>query len=91
MVSMQRFPSEACMLLFLFFLSGLTTLKHTRPPQSNLICSFCSSLTLNETDKVKVSCICEFTLIRESLQFVILLHGHDVDRVNAVSCGNATW
>ena len=28
------------------------TLKHTTTPQSNLICNVCSSLTLNEIDKV---------------------------------------
>ena len=34
------------------YLSDLATLKHTTTPQSNLICNFCSSLTLNEIDKV---------------------------------------
>ena len=58
MASTQRFPSEAHMLLFpLFYLSDLATLKHTTPPQSNLICNFCSSLTLNETDKVNKSVV----------------------------------
>ena len=52
MVSTQRFPSEASI-----YLSDLATLKHTTPPQSNLICNFCSSLTLNETEKVNKSVI----------------------------------
>ena len=37
------------------YLGDLATLKHTTPPhwpRSDLICSFCSSLTLNEIDKV---------------------------------------
>ena len=44
MVSMQWFP--------LILLSHLASLKYTTLPQSTLICKFCSSLTLNETDKV---------------------------------------
>ena len=53
MVRMQRFPPEACMLLFPYYLSDLAPFKrHTKPPQSNLICNFSSSLTLNEIDKV---------------------------------------
>ena len=39
------------------YLSDLATLKHTTPPQSNLIRNFCSSLTLNETEKVNKSVI----------------------------------
>ena len=30
-----------------------------------------------------------FTLIRASLRFIIRLHGRNVDRINAISCGNA--
>ena len=63
MVRTQRFPSEACnFFLYLYasvsiYLSDLATLKHTTPPQSNLIRNFCSSLTLNETEKVNKSFI----------------------------------
>ena len=39
------------------YLGDLATLKHTTPPQSNLICNFCSTLTLSETDKVNKSVI----------------------------------
>ena len=39
------------------YLSDLATLKHTTPPQSNLIRNFCSYLTLNETEKVNKSVI----------------------------------
>ena len=31
----------------------------------------------------------EFTLIGGSLRFVIRLHGRNVDRINAISCGNS--
>ena len=49
-------------------------------PQSNLICNFCLSLALNETDKG------EFTLIRASLRFVIRPHGRNVDGITVISC-----
>ena len=39
------------------YLSDLATLKHSTPPQSNLIFNFGSSLTLNETEKVNKSVI----------------------------------
>ena len=58
MVSIPLFPSEACKHASVsIYLSDLATLKHTTPPQSNLICNFCSSLTLNETEKVNKSVI----------------------------------
>ena len=78
---------------FHLYLSDLATLKHTKPPQSNLICNFYSSLTLNEIDIVNksVGLICEFTLIRASLRIVICLHGRNVDRIYAILCGNAIW
>ena len=57
-------------------LSNLATLKHTTLPQSNLICKFCSSLTLNETDQVKKSVVFVNLPLCTSLRFVFRLYGH---------------
>ena len=57
------------------YLSDLATLKHTTPPQSNLIRNFCSSLTLNETEKVNNSVIFVNLPYQGKLRFVIRLMG----------------
>ena len=56
-------------------LSDLATLKHTTLPQSNLICKFCSSLSLNETDKVTKSVVFVNLPLCASLRFVFCLRG----------------
>ena len=72
-----------CFHLFEWSCNIKGSLKHTTPPQSNLISNFAYLLL-----KMKRIKYCEFTLIKASLRFVIHLHGCNVDIINSISCGN---